>query len=95
MLTQTGVPDWNLIRANQINSEPLRINLNQSEPTRKTFRISFDANQLIIYSRFQFELIRTKVSIRLNPNQSELGLIQTEFSISIILTFDYSFGLKT
>ena len=58
-------------------------NANHSEPIRITFCISFDEK------RSQNNPILSKASIRMNPNQvfnpnkSELGLVQTEFSIRI------------
>ena len=68
-----------------IVSEPMRIIPNQSEQNFVSRLIKNSKKSI------RFNPIQSKASIRMNPNQvfnssqSELGLIQTEFSIRIIL----------
>ena len=67
------------IRFTRIYSEIfIRTNPNLFESIRKKFSISFDRNRLKINPRF---LIRTK--IQSEPNESEVRMIWTEFSIQI------------
>ena len=80
-------------------SEPMRIIPNQSEQLfvsrlmkngQKSIRPNSTNSETFI--RMNPKQSETKFSIQIYPNQSKLGLIQTEFSIGIISTLD-SHGL--
>ena len=78
-----------------------RIILSHSETIRKICCTSFDEKRsnnksdLIIFNpSYWSQLIQTKFSIRVNPNQSKLRLISTEFLICINSKESDSFRLR-
>ena len=86
--------DWlgmnlNPILSPGLSCDLLKIKSHQSEPIRKKFWISFDVKMVKNESDLiRFIPLKFDASIRINTNESETGLIQTEFSIWIIPASD-------
>ena len=87
LVSLAKISDWNLFRDNQNYPDSFRfLNPSQCESSRT---IPKNVLYLVLWKKVknQSDLIRG-----INPNESEVGLIQTEFSIRIIPTSD-SFGI--
>ena len=68
----------------------IRANANHSEQIRKTFCISFDEKRVKNRPNLiRFNPRQLSKWIRANPNQSELELIKTEFSIRAQIDWDW------